>query len=146
LSKLEILKENGTYNKRHASVKKAEFMEGGFYDPRDIVQVKYEMLRDAEDSNRAISTVSGDFGFSRTAFYSIKESFEKNGITALFPDKPGPRQPHKLTKAVQELIEKHIETNPNASATEIAATIQREKGIQINKRTIERYTAKKKPL
>ena len=146
MSKLDVLKENGTYNKRHASVKKAAFIEDEFYDPRDIVQVKYEMLREANDSNRAISAVTEDFGFSRTAFYNIRESFEKDGITALLPDKPGPRQAHKLTEVLQEFIEGYVATFPNASATEITAAIQSEKGIQISKRTIERYTAKKKPL
>ena len=146
MNKVDILKANGTYNRRHESVKEAKFTGDGFYDPRDIVQVKYEMLRDAQDSGRAIMEVSGEFGFSRTAYYNIKESFEQNGMSALVPEKPGPKQPHKLTESLQEYIEEYVALRPSASAAEIAAAIQREKGVKVSKRTIERHSAKKKPL
>lgn len=146
MDKADILKANGTYNKRHDSVKKPEFIEDGFYDPRDIVQVKYEMLRDARDSGKTIAAVTGEFGFSRTAYYNIRESFEKNGMSALVPEKTGPKEPHKLTAALQDFIEEYIARCPNASAAEIAAVIQGEKCVSISKRTIERFISKKKPL
>ena len=145
MKKEEILKKNGTYNRRHGSVRKPGFLEGGFYDSRDIVQVKYEMLRDAEDSGKAIGTVAGEFGFSRTAYYNIKESFEKNGMSSLVPEKPGPKQPRKLTMALCAFIDEYAATHPKVSAAEIAAAILSEKGEIISKRTIERYAAKKKP-
>lgn len=146
MGKVEILKANGTYNKRHNSVKKPEFMEDGFYDPMDVVQVKYEMLRDAEDSGRPIGAVAGEFGFSRTAYYNIKESFENSGMSSLVPEKPGPRRPRKLTEALQEFIDEYVDSHPGASATAIAEAIESERGETISKRTVERYAAKKKPL
>jgi transposase len=146
VSKVDILKANGTYNRRHEYVKEPKFSEDGFYDPRDIVQVKYEMLRDVQYSDRPIGAVSGAFGFSRTAYYNIRESFENEGMSALIPEKPGPKQPHKLTGALEGYIEEYIAMRPNASAAEIAAAIKSEKGVQISKRTIERHAAKKKLL
>jgi hypothetical protein len=146
MNKVEILKENGTFNKRHASVKKQEFLDGGFYDAMDIVQVKYEMLRDGQDPDRSVGAVADDFGFSRTAYYNIREVFKKNGITALIPEKTGPKKPHKLTEVLQDFIEEYADRHPNASAAEIAAAMQNEKGVTVSKRTIERYNAKKKPL
>ena len=145
MSKKEVLKANGTYYGRYLSVKKRGFQVGGFYDPMDIVQVKYEMLRDAQDSGRTIGAVAEDFGFSRTAFYAIKEDFEENGLTALIPEKKGPKEQHKLTKVLQDFIDEYIVNHPKASAAEIAKAILREKGMEISKRTVERYKAKKKP-
>lgn len=146
MNKAEVLKSNGTYNRRHGSVKKREFLDGGFYDPMDIVQVKYEMLREAQGSGRPIGEVSGGFGFSRTAYYNIRESFDKSGMSALIPERTGPKHPHKLTEPLREFADEYATANPGASASEIAAAIQREKGVAISKRTIERYNAKKKPL
>ena len=144
MNKADVLKSNGTYNRRHSSVKKREFMEGGFYDPMDIVQVKYEMLRDAQDSGRAIGEVSGDFGFSRTAYYNIRGSFEKNGMSALVPEKTGPKHPHKLTEPLRKFADEYAAANPGASAAEITAAMQCERGAVISKRTVERHFAKKK--
>ena len=107
------------------------------------MQVKYEMLRDAEDSGRPIGVVTEEFGFSRTAYYNVKESFEKNGMSALIPEKTGPKKPHKLTGDLQEFVEEYVAEHPGASATGIAAAIRSEKGLSISKRTIERYSAKK---
>jgi len=108
------------------------------------VQVKYEMLRDAQDSGRAIGEAAGDFGFSRTAYYNIRESFEKNGMSALVPEKTGPKHPHKLTEPLREFADEYAAANPGASAAEITAAMQCERGAVISKRTVERHFAKKK--
>ena len=44
-SKDDILKAGGTYNRAHESVTAEEFRHGIFFDPKDLAQVKYEMLR-----------------------------------------------------------------------------------------------------
>jgi len=145
LEKIEILKSNGTYNKRYDTVKKPEFLTRGFYDPMDIVQVKYEMLREVQESDKAIGEVAGEYGFSRTAYYNIKESYDKSGMFSLISEKPGPRGPHKLTSQLQSFIDEYTEVHPQASASEITVAIQGETGVSISKRTIERYVSKKKP-
>jgi hypothetical protein len=137
---------NGTYYRRYRSVTKQGFQVGGFYDPMDIVQVKYEMLCGAQDSGRTIGAVAEEFGFSRTAYYAIKENFEANGLAALIPEKKGPREQHKLTKSLREFVDEYIISRPKASAAEITRAVMSEKGVEISKRTIERYKAKKKPL
>jgi len=146
LGKKETLVANGTYYKRYQSVKKQGFRVGGFYDPMDIIQVKYEMIREAQDSGRSIRDVAEDFGFSRTAYYAIKEGFDTCGMLAFIPEKKGPREQHKLTVTLRELIDEYTAVHPKASAAAIAGVILSEKGVSISKRTIERYKAKKKPL
>ena len=144
MKKIDILKSNGTYNKQHKLVKKAEFLEDEFYDPMDMVQVKYEMLREAQDSDKSIVEVVNDYGFSRTSYYVIREKYEQNGMSGLLPEKTGPKRPHKLTDALQEFIDEYITNYPDASASKITSAIQKEKDVKISKRTIERYISKKK--
>ena len=144
MGKKDTLVANGTYYKRYLSVKKEGFEVGGFYDPMDAVQVKYEMIREAQDSGRTIGDIAEDFGFSRTAYYAIKEGFDANGMLAFIPEKKGPRRQHKLTEVLQEFIDEYTAGHPKAKAAEIAGAIMSEKGAEISKRTVERYLAKKK--
>jgi len=144
MSKKEILQRNGTYNKNYARVKAARFIGDDFYDPMDIVQVKYEMIRDVARGGNPVIDATGDFGFSRTAYYNIKDAFDKQGVSGLIPEKPGPRGPHKLTQEYQKQIDDYISEKPQASSEEIVAVINENNAINISKRTIERYKAKKK--
>ena len=44
-AKADALAEDGALNPAPEKVCDPKFQEGGFFDPRDVVQVKYEMLR-----------------------------------------------------------------------------------------------------
>jgi hypothetical protein len=44
-SKLALLKKHGTLNLQSEKVKHALFQNSDFFDARDLVQVKYEMVR-----------------------------------------------------------------------------------------------------
>ena len=144
MSKKDILQGNGTFNKNHEKVKDARFAGDDFFDPMDIVQVKYEMLKDVAKHGRPVSGAAVDFGFSRTAYYGIKAAFDKHGVSGLIPEKPGPKKPHKLTAEHQGLIDDYIAKNPGASSGELAAMISGNNDFTISKRTVERYRAKKK--
>lgn len=144
MNKDEMLRKNGTYNNRHGKVKCAQFSEGAFYNPKDLVQVKYEMLRDAEITGRTVKEAAEDYGFSRAAYYSIKEGFEQQGMAALFPKKPGPKQPRKLTVELQGFIDEFRRLNPDAGTLELVNAIFEQEGVEIGRRTIERYNRKKK--
>jgi transposase len=144
-NKKEVLIENGTFNRRHGQVKKSKFLSDRFYDPMDIVQVKYEMLREAEHSDKAVGKIAGEYGFSRMTYYDVKEGFDQRGLAALIPGKKGPKRPHKLTEELQGFIDGYSADHPKASALEIATAMECERSVSISKRTIERYSRKKKP-
>lgn len=144
MNKKEILLANGTFNKNHEKVKDEKFLTEPFYDPMDIVQVKYEMLKDATEGSRQIAKLADEFGLSRASFYKIKEAFESRGLSALVPEKPGPKKPYKLTEPYKEYIDKYISEKPKASSNEIAANLRKDKGMKVSKRTVERYRSKKK--
>lgn len=145
MDKKDILIKNGTYNKNHDKVQKKAFQEDEFYDPMDVVQVRYEMIKDASGGGRAIEQVTSEYGYSRASYYHIMDNFKKGGMLALVPEKTGPKTARKLTDDLREYVTKYIEANPSASSSKIASEIQRNKGIAISKRTIERFRSKKKP-
>jgi len=145
MDKKEILKKNGTYNKNHSKVIRDKFLTGGFYDPVDAMQVKYEMIRDADGADANISRLSKEYGYTRAAFYNIKAAFSKEGMPALIPSKTGPKGATKLTTEVSAHIADYIADHPGASARDIQAYLCKEKGVDIGKRTIERHISKKKP-
>ncbi len=144
IEKKEILLANGTFNKNFEMVKNEKFLTEPFYDPMDIVQVKYEMLKLATQGNHQIARVADEFGLSRASFYKIKKAFESSGLSALIPEKPGPKNPYKLTVPYTEYIDKYISENPKASSNEIATNLRKDTGLTVSKRTVERYRAKKK--
>ncbi len=145
MDKKETLLGNGSYNKNYSKVERKKFLEDNFYDPMDIIQVKYELLRDAKDARRGIGGITNEYGYTRASYYNIKAAFEKDGLAALVPGKTGPKAPHKLTSERQEYIERYISENPSASSAEITTDLSSSIGIKISKRTVERYRRKKKP-
>ena len=145
IGKKELLIKNGTFNKNHNKVTSEGFSKGGFYDPMDIVQVRYEMIKDADNSGKTIGQVSSEYGYSRASYYHIKDSFDKGGMTALIPEKTGPKESRKLTSDLQEYIKEYIRRDPSVSSSKIAAEIKNVKGVTISKRTVERFRYKKKP-
>jgi hypothetical protein len=44
---------------------KLSFQDSDFFDPNDLVQVKYEMLRQGQLDKRAVPPKAKEFGFSR---------------------------------------------------------------------------------
>lgn len=141
--KKEVLIANGTYNKNHSKVLNDKFLNDSFFDAMDIVQVKYEMLKSARSSEQCIEQIADEFGFSRAAFYKIKTEYDMNGIIALVPEKSGPHRARKLTDKYQSYVDQYIMQKPKASSAEITQQLKREKGIEISKRTIERYRSHK---
>jgi transposase len=143
LSKKDVLLENGTFNRNHAKVSEQRFVNDEFYDPQDLVQVKYEMLRSARESERNIEEITEKFGFSRAGFYKIRGSFEKEGVSALGLSKTGPKNARKLTIDHQRFIDNYLIENPETSSAKLAKILETERGVDVCKRTVERYRTRK---
>ena len=144
MSKQDILLENGTFNRNHANVTEQRFVDDDFYDPHDLAQVKYEMLKTVRESEETVEEISIRFGFSRAGFYKVKNSFEKEGLSAFVSNKTGPQNAWKLTKEYQRFIDSYLMKNPGAGSGEIASVLKTEKGLEISIRTIDRYRNRKK--
>ncbi len=144
MGKVEILKENGTYNSRHEKVTAPCFCSGAFFDSRDLVQVKYELLRSVSSGECTITQASKLFGISRESIYKNKAAYEAGGIQALIPKKTGPKGASKLTQQGQDFIDSYVAEHPSASASEANARMREKVGISVHNRTVERYLSKKR--
>jgi len=143
-SKAEALAEDGALNPAPEKVRDPKFGEDGFFDPRDIVQVKYEMLRRACVEKVSVTEVSDEYGVSRPTFYQAKADFEDGGIAALVPKKRGPRGPHKIQGEALAFLQTQLSPGEPIRARELARRVQKELGLDVHPRTIERAFGAKK--
>ena len=59
------------------------FRDSAFFDPNDLVQVKYEMLRSIQQEERSVVEAAQASGLSRPAFYVTQELFQREGLPGL---------------------------------------------------------------
>jgi len=136
--KLEALRQQGALNPRPGEVTDELFVEDSFFDARDLVQVKYEMLRRVQADGQSVSTAAAAFGFSRPSFYQAQSAFGQDGLAGLVPHKRGPKQAHKLTEEVLALIREARREDPSVRPGELARLIQQRFGTTVHPRSIER--------
>lgn len=136
--KVRALQEHGCLNKQPDKVKDPLFCEDGFFDPRDVVQVKYEMLRRVKADQRSVSEAAASFGLSRPSFYVARDSFTQHGLEGLVPKKRGPRGRHKLTEEVVRFIKQARANDDSLGGRRLAKLVQQHLRISIDARTIER--------
>ncbi len=137
--KTAALQAQHALNPRPGSVTAPSFAAGApFLDARDLVQVKYEMLRRVEVDGQPVSHAAAAFGFSRPAFYQAQAAFEEGGLPGLLPQKPGPRRAHKLTEEVVGYLEETLRAEPGLAAAELARKLKTRFGLSVHPRSIER--------
>jgi transposase len=143
--KTAALRARHALNPRPEAVTDPAFRAGApFFDARDLVQVKYEMLRQVEAEAHPVSQVAPAFGFSRPSFYQAKAGFEAGGLPGLLPQKPGPRRAHKLTAEVMDFLEETLDAEPALAAAELARRLQSRFGLSVHPRSIERGLARRR--
>jgi transposase len=143
-SKTDALREAGTLNPHPETVTDSLFREGEFFDPSDVVQVKYEMLRRVRVDGQPVGKTAADFGFSRPTYYEAQAAFAGAGIAALVPKKRGPRGPHKLADEVLAFVRAEVSPSGPMRAAELARRVQDRFGLSVHPRTIERALAQEK--
>ena len=139
--KFKNLIQQGTLHPKPQAVSDELFASGSFFDPCDIVQVKYEMLRRVAKDGVSIGDAIRAFGFSsRQSFYSARDAFEQSGMEGLVPVRRGSKKNNtpllvknstrRAPKRVypnhhQDSIERalsHIQEKLQDSATTLAST------------------------
>ena len=138
------LKNNDTLNPHPDRTADDLFKEHDFFDARDLLQVKYEMLRRVKVDGWSISRAAENFGFSRPSFYHAQESYDEQGLAGLIPNKRGPRQAHKLSTDVLVFVYQLLAAEPVMKAPAIALLIEKEFAISVHPRSIERALRRKK--
>jgi transposase len=146
-SKQRALEESGTINARASEVHDPAFADSDFFDPHDLVQVRYEMLRYVCSEGQSITDTVERFGVTRPTFYKVQADFERAGLVGLLPAKRGPHGPHKITDQVMHFIEHTRVTEPNLDGPALVERIRQHFGLAVHRRTVERalVRSKKKP-
>lgn len=90
-SKIEFLTRHHTLHTRHSRVTDPLFEVGGFFDPRDLLLVKYETLRRVRVDLWSVARAARTAALSRTAWYDASHRWERAGLAGLLPATPGPR-------------------------------------------------------
>jgi transposase len=142
-AKERVLKEHGTLNPEPDKVEDERFRSDDFFDPRDLVQVKYEMLRQVHREGATVRDAARAFGFSRPTFYHAQQALAEKGVAGLLPKRPGPRKAHKLTDEVMEFVGHLREREPVLSAEELAWRLEGRYGLSVHPRSIERALARR---
>jgi len=116
----------------------ALFQGDPFFDRRDAVQVKYEMLRSVRVEGRSVRRAAEQFGYSRPTFYEARAAFEQAGLPGLLPAKKGPRRAHKLSPAVLTFTDELRASDPTWTMGAIADRIRERFGVKVHPRSIQR--------
>mgnify|MGYP001589064824 CR=1 FL=1 len=143
-SKADVLRNEGTLNPAPEKVLDLKFRESEFFDPRDGVQVKYEMLRRVSIESASVTDAAEEYGVSRPTYYHAKANLAKAGIAGLVPKKPGPRGPHKIQGKVLAFLKKQLIPGEPIRARELATLVRKEFDLEVHPRTIERTIRGKK--
>jgi hypothetical protein len=93
-----------------------EFLASEFFDARDPVQVKYEMVRKVRAGGPPVTEAAAAFGYSQPANYAASAALESAGLEGLAAARPGPRGGHKITDEVcawaEEQLARYRERHP----------------------------------
>jgi len=142
--KVTSLRRHHALNPRPEGVTDPAFCsEDPFFDARDLVQVKYEMLRRVREEGSTVSETAASFGFSRPSFYEAKAAFEAAGMPGLLPKRPGPRRAHKLSEGVVERLAEALAAEPSLSSADLAGLAEMEFGVRVHPRSVERALARR---
>jgi transposase len=139
--KSETLAQNGVLNPNPEAVRDTLFASNPFFDAKDLVQVRYEMVRRHQVDGLGISEASAAFGVTRPTFYKAQNALKAGGLAGLLPVRRGPKAGHKLSG---EVIAFAAELKSEMTTAQCLDAIETRFGIKVHRRSLERAMARKK--
>jgi transposase len=137
-TKREALQATGTFNPRAAQVHHPLFQQSPFFDPEDLLQLKYETLRAVELEKCPVAKAARDFGLSRPTIYEAQAQLQQQGLEGLLPHKRGPKAAHKLTEEILRYVREQVAAQPEIKAEELARRVRQRFAVQLHPRTIQK--------
>jgi transposase len=137
-AKRKALQTTGTFNSRATEVRHPLFHQSPFFDPEDLLQLKYETLRAVEVEKCPIAKAARDFGLSRPTIYEAQAQLQREGLEGLLPHKRGPRAAHKLTDQVLQYLQERAQAEPEVEAEELARRVRQRFAVKLHPRTIQK--------
>ena len=143
-AKAEVLREQRALNPHPEDVDEPLFRDRPFFDPRDLVQLRYEMLRAVSEDRRPVSEVTARFGCSRPTYYKARGDFEAEGVIGLLPRKRGPQSGHKLTDEVLDFVAEQLQADSLLPGADLAERVRRRFGVEVHASSIRRALSRRK--
>jgi len=138
------LAEARCLNPHPEQVTDPEFLASDFFDARDAVQVKYEMVRKVRASGAPVTQAAAAFGYSRPAYYAAAAALEASGLEGLVPARPGPRGAHKLTGQILAWAEEQLAADPRLRPAQLPGPIEQSFGVRVHPRSVEKALARRR--
>ena len=142
--KKQLLKKQGSLNLHSNKVIDSTFRSNPFFDPDDLAQVKYEMVRQVCCEGISVSDAARNFGMSRPTVYLAREAIESKGLLGLAPQKSGPQARHKLNAEVMKFIYDRIDEDKSVNPPMLAKMVKEQFSVSVHPRSIERALAAEK--
>lgn len=142
--KSQALASDGVLNPHPDAIRDPLFTTNPFFDPRDLVQVRYEMVRRHDADGVSISDAAASFGVSRPTFYKAQSTLAASGLAGLVPRSSGPKDGHKLSAKVVAFVTDLKATRPGLTTPQCLVAIEAQFGVKVHRRSLERALARKK--
>ena len=142
--KSEALSQDGVLNPNPEAVRDDLFTGNPFFDAKDLVQVRYEMVRRHQVDGTAISDAAATFGVTRPTFYKAQGALAGQGLAGLVPRQRGPKGGHKISAEVLSFVEEVKDATPGLTLPQVIGMIAERFGRDVHRRSLERAIARKK--
>jgi transposase len=142
--KVAALRESRTLNPRPQAVRDEQFGSSEFFDARDLVQVKYEMVRRVQIDGASVVHAAAAFGLSRPSYYGAAAALARDGLAGLVAAKPGPRRAHKLTDEVVEHAQQLLRGDASLRPADLVEAIAARFGVRVHPRSVERALTRRR--
>jgi transposase len=142
--KVTALREARCLHPHPEQVRDRAFLSEEFFDARDAVQVKYEMVRAVTVDGVPVTAAAAAFGYSRPSYYQAAAALAGSGLEGLVPAKPGPRGGHKLTEQILAWAEQQLAADPALKPATLVEPIAEAFGVRVHPRSVERALARRR--
>lgn len=136
--KSKALRAQGVLHPQPERVVDEQFRAHEFFDPRDRVQVKYEMLCRHQIDGQSVKKVAASFGVSRQGYYKTDAAFKAQGLAGLIPRRPGPKGAHKFNDEILDFIVEWRADAAGKAGENMVEAIQHRFGVALHPRSIDR--------
>jgi transposase len=144
-AKERALRRDGAFNDQADAITDPLFRFHPFFDPRDRVQARYEMLRRHRVDGLSVSAAAAAFGVSRPTFYHAQAALMTGGLSGLVPQRSGPKEGHKLSIEVVAFVQELRTADPRPTMATCLRAVRDRFGLTVHRRSLERALVRPKP-
>ena len=140
--KTDRLRQSGTLNPRPDTVTDPLFHDNAFFDPRDLLQIRYEMVR-CTVRGVPLKEAAARFGTSVPTCVRANRAFREGGLQGLIPQRRGPRGAHKITPEILAFVLQCRAEHGALGSRRLVPLIEARFGLRIHPRSLDKALAKK---